>query len=215
LSLIDSFKRDQGQTTIGFSDSVTLHQVDAFNLVEERYKNKNCEIINPMERFEDGKYTVFGKQPPGKLNLPKDEYFACMEKLIQEMRKSIMTDVFIIGANAITMNGQIVSTDGTGNRVAGMVFGPKKVIIVIGKNKLVKTLDEAIGRNRNIAAPLNYHRHNAKHHNRFDNPCMTLGKCTDCNSPRRGCLNTVIIDGAMEANKDRIHLIFINENLGL
>jgi len=210
-SLVNKFKREDSITKIGFSDSVSLHQLDAFNLIDSM---SDVEVINPFIRFSDGKLAVYGKQPPGKLNLPKDEYYDLMDKLHDKMRESMMTDIFIIGANAITMKGQIVSTDGTGNRVAGMIFGPKRVIIVVGVNKIVETVDEAIKRNRNVAAPLNFIRHNIKHHNRFDPPCLTIGYCTDCNHKRRGCLNTVIIDGAMEAHKDRLHLILINENLG-
>lgn len=131
------------------------------------------------------------------------------------MRQTLLADVLIIGANAITQNGEIVSTDGAGNRVAGMIFGPKKVIVVVGRNKLTRDIDQAIERNRNVAAPLNYFRHNLKHHNRYNNPCLITGRCVDCDHPRRACLNTVIVSGAVEANKDRIHLLFVNEDLGL
>jgi len=209
--LICSFKNKEPLTKIGFADSVTLHQLNIFKIVDSI---PGIEVVNPFKRFPDGKYEIFGEQPPGKLNLPKEDYYALMEKLLQKMRESLMTDIFITGANAITLNGQIVSTDGTGNRIAGMVFGPKKVIIIVGRNKIVGDLDSAIKRNRNVAAPLNYIRHNNKHHNRFNTPCLELGYCSDCNHPRRGCLNTVIIDGAMEAHKDRLHLMLVNEILG-
>ena len=96
-----------------------------------------------------------------------------------------------------------------------MIFGPKKVIIIVGKNKIVRDVDDAIKRNRDIAAPLNFLRHNNKHHNRFETPCVKLGYCTDCNHKGRGCLNTVIIDGATPLNKDRLHVLLVNENLGL
>lgn len=211
VELINAFKKKDLFTKVGFADSVTLHQLDIFNIVQ---KIPDLEIIDPLKRKPDGKYEVYGTLPPGKMNLPKEEYYALMEKLFDKMRESLRSDIFIIGANAITMKGQIVSTDGTGNRVSGMIFGPKKVIIIVGKNKIVEDVDAAIKRNRNIAAPLNYIRHNLKHHNRFDNPCLQLGYCTDCSSERRGCLNTVIIDGAMEAFNDRIHLILVNENIG-
>ncbi|MCD4679466.1 MAG: lactate utilization protein [Bacteroidales bacterium] len=211
LQLVREFKFENSETKVGFADSVTLHQLDIFNQIK---KIGGINIINPLARNEDGKYVIFGKQPSGKMNLPRDEYYALMEKLWQSMRESLLTDIFVIGANAITMKGQIVSTDGTGNRVGGMIFGPRKVIIVVGRNKICRDVDEAIKRNRDIAAPLNYYRHNIKHHNRFDNPCMKLGYCVDCNSPRRGCLKTVIIDGEMEGFKDRTHLILVNENLG-
>jgi hypothetical protein len=86
---------------------------------------------------------------------------------------------------------------------------------VVGKNKITEDVDSAIRRNRDVAAPLNYFRHNEKHHNRFENPCMKLGCCADCSSERRACWNTVIIDGAIEFHKDRLHLVLVNENLGL
>lgn len=209
--LIHSLKEKNKITKIGFADSVTLHQLNIFDIVDSI---QGLQVINPFKRFPDGKYEIFGKLPPGKLNLPKEEYYTLMEKLLQNMRESLMTDIFITGANAITLNGQIVSTDGTGNRVAGMIFGPKKVIIIVGVNKIVRNIEDALKRNRDVAAPLNFLRHNIKHHNRFDTPCLKLGYCTDCNHPRRACLNTVIIDGAMEAHKDRLHLILVNENLG-
>ena len=212
VGLVSGFRSSKGITRIGFGDSVTLHQLDIFNKLKAI---PNIELLNPFERTEDGKYTVFGRQPPGRLDLPKDEYFALMGRVFDRMRESLLADIFIVGANAITRRGQIVSTDGVGNRVGGMIFGPRRVIIVVGKNKITEDVDSAIRRNRDVAAPLNYFRHNEKHHNRFENPCMKLGHCADCLSERRACWNTVIIDGAIEFHKDRLHLVLVNENLGL
>lgn len=211
-ALILAFAKSEEDTRIGFSDSVSLHQLGIYELVNGI---NNVKVTNPFERFDDGKYKIFGKLPPGQLDLPRNEYYELMEKLWDGMRSTLLSDIFIIGANAITLKGQIVSTDGTGNRVGGMIFGPRKVIIIVGRNKICKDVDDAIKRNRNVAAPLNYFRHNNKHHGRFDNPCMKLGYCVDCNSPRRACLKTVIIDGEMEGYKDRTHLILVNEDLGL
>ena len=104
-SLILDFKVKGSTTRIGFADSVTLHQLDAFNIVNEI---PDLEVINPFKRFPDGKFEVFGMQPPGELNLPEDEYFAGLERLLDIMRDSLMTDIFITGANAITIiNGVI------------------------------------------------------------------------------------------------------------
>ncbi len=211
VTLVEEFKKKDSKTLLGFGDSVSLHQVGVHSAIE---KIENLKIIDPLKRWPDGKYEVFGSLPPGKLNLPIDEYYGLMEKLWDVMRESLKADIYIIGANAITMDGQIVSIDGTGNRVGGMAFGPKKVIIVVGSNKITKDIPSAIQRNLEIAAPLNYLRHNVKHHNRFDNPCLKVGFCTDCRSQRRGCLNQVIIDGATELNRDRIHLILVNGDLG-
>lgn len=183
-SLIELYKNPTGFTYVGFADSVSLHQINA---IEEISTLDGLIINDPMQRNDNGVYTIFGDQESGKLDLPKEKYYALMEKLWQKMRETLLSDIFIIGANAITMNGQIVSTDGTGNRVGGMGSGPQKVIIVVGRNKICKDVNEAISRNRNIAAPLNYLRHNIKHHNRFNNPCMKLGYCADCNPLRRGC----------------------------
>ena len=208
---INSIIKDSAIKTIGFSDSATLHQLDIYNY----FKKFDYKIINPFERWKDGKYKVFGKLPPGKLDLPYDQYYALVEKLLDKMRESLLTDLFVIGANAITMDGEIVSIDGSGNRVAGMTFVPKKVIIIVGRNKIVGNLDQAMYRIKNIAAPLNYIRHINKHHNRYQElPCVKLGYCTNCNHPRSACCNIVIIRGAVEINKDRIHIIIVNEDLG-
>ena len=211
-ALVSRFRKKGSDTTIGFADSVTLHEIGAFDLIGTL---PGIRVINPFERFPDGKYKAFGEQPPGRLDLPPEEYYALTERVLQQMRESLMADIFVTGANAITLDGQIVSTDGTGNRVAGMIFGPKKVIIVVGVNKLVRNVEQALQRNRNVAAPLNFLRHNRKHDTRFATPCLKLGYCTDCSHPGRPCLNTVIIDGATAVNKDRLHLILVNEPLGL
>lgn len=207
--------QDPEMKEIAFSDSVTLHQLDVYDVVEKLANEKDLKVNNPFERFDDGKLKAYGKQPEGKLDVPKEEYVKLQKKWLNQLRSTLLADFLSIGANAITQDGDIVSTDGAGNRVAGMIFGPRKVIVVVGRNKLVKNIEQAIDRNRNIAAPLNYIRHNMKHHNRYNTPCLETGKCSDCNHPRRACLNTVIISGAVEANKDRIHLVFVNDDLGL
>jgi len=127
------------------------------------------------------------------------------EKL--KVRKAALTsDVYLTSSNAITLQGQLVNIDGTGNRVSAMIFGPKKVIIVAGANKLVDTLDEAFARIRNITGPLNGKRLNLK------TPCALTGKCTDCNSPDRMCNVTVILE--KKPNLSDITIVLVGENLG-
>jgi len=213
--ITDAISIDAEIREIAFSDSVTLHQLDIYEVIHNLANEKMLNVNNPFERFDDGKLKAYGVQPEGKLNIPQEDYVKLQQKWLNQLRSTMMADFLIIGANAITYEGDIVSTDGAGNRVAGMIFGPKKVIVVVGRNKLVKNIEQAIDRNRNIAAPLNYIRHNLKHHNRYNTPCLETGKCSDCTHPRRACLNTVIISGAVEANKDRIHLVFVNDDLGL
>lgn len=209
---IDSHSIDK----IAFSDSVSLYQCGVYDMVNRVFRDKK-QIINPFERTVDGKYKVFEDQPVGeKLNLPRDEYYKRMSIVVEGMRQTLLSDVLIIGANAVTLSGEIVSIDGSGNRVAGMFFGPKHVIIVVGRNKICLDVDEALKRIRNTAAPLNYIRHINKHHNRYDElPCVQRGKCFDCSHPRSACKKIAIFRGEVEFNADRTHLLVVNEDLGL
>ena len=133
------------------------------------------------------------------------------------MRKAFTCDVFITGTNAITIDGKLVNIDGLGNRVAAMVFGPKKVIVVVGANKIVQDVDEALERIRRVAAPINARRHFLKHHHvEFgDMPCVKTGKCIDCNHDWRLCRNTVVIEGTIILQKGRINVVLIGEELGI
>lgn len=106
----------------------------------------------------------------------------------QDQRKLEGTaEYYITSANALTVHGDIINIDGVGNRVAGMVFGPKHVIFIIGMNKLVGTIDEGIRRSKEIAAVMNARRVNA------DTPCVKTGMCVDCNAEHRICRVVTII----------------------
>ncbi len=128
------------------------------------------------------------------------------EKL-EIMRKAIFTDIYFTGANAITTNGEIINIDATGNRVAAMLFGPKKVIVVAGKNKIVEgDIFTAIKRVKDWASPPNAKRLN------FKTPCADTGFCSNCNSPDRICRIIAVIE-----KKPRLtdfEVILINEDLG-
>ena len=127
------------------------------------------------------------------------------EKL--EMRKKALTsDIYLTSSNAITLQGQLLNIDGTGNRVAAMVFGPKKVIIIAGANKLVDTLDEAFARIRNVSSPLNAKRLNLK------TPCALTGKCTNCDSSDRMCNIKVILEKRPKLSD--ITIVLVGEDLG-
>ncbi len=120
--------------------------------------------------------------------------------------KNFDTDTFFTGTNAVTTDGQLFNIDGNGSRVAPMIYGPKQVIIVVGANKLVDTVEDAIYRARQIAAPLDAKRLNK------NTPCVKLGKCTDCKHEQRICNDFVLI--SRQFLKDRIKVIFINESYG-
>lgn len=121
-------------------------------------------------------------------------------------RQGLSADVMIASSNAITLDGKLVNLDGMGNRVAAMTFGPEKVILVVGINKVVPDLESAIARVKHYAAPVNSVRLGLK------NPCEETGLCADCRSPKRICNMWSIIEGHMI--KDRIHVKLVGEDLG-
>ena len=122
--------------------------------------------------------------------------------------KAFTSDVYLCSANAVTKNGDIVAIDGTANRVAAMIYGPKKVFLIVGRNKVCNTEQEALNRAKNIAAAENSIRF------KLDNPCCVNDMiCNDnCDIDKRLCAYTIIINKFHI--KDRIHIIFIDEELG-
>ncbi len=163
--------------TIGIGHSVTLQKIDITNALLERGNIVyDKELAKNREECKDLK------------------------------KKALITDWYITGSNAISIDGQIVNVDHSGNRVAAITFGPDKVIIVVGKNKVVDTVDEAIRRVKNVACPLNAKRAG------FNPPCVTLNKCVDCVSKERVCNSLSIIEG--QSDSDRIKLFIVNEECG-
>ena len=128
------------------------------------------------------------------------------EKVL-EIRKSQMTsDLFLSGVNAVTLNGELINIDFAGNRTNASTYGPGKVILVAGYNKIVEDVQEGIKRIKNIAAPINAKRLN------IDVPCAKVGKCVDCNSPNRMC-RVVVIHERKPALTDML-AILVGEELG-
>lgn len=121
-------------------------------------------------------------------------------------RKSLLVDLFITGTNAVTEKGRLVNLDMIGNRVAAITFGPKHVIIMVGRNKIVADVDEAIERIKTYAAPVNVMRLDKK------TPCLKTGVCQNCKSPERICNAWTISEKSFP--KGRIKVILINEDLG-
>lgn len=128
------------------------------------------------------------------------------EEGLNQRRKGLSADIMISSTNAITLNGTLVNLDGMGNRVAAMAFGPRKVILVVGMNKVSPDLDSALKRVKHYAAPLNNIRLN------LPNPCTETGLCADCRTPSRICNMWSIIEG--QAVKDRIHVKLVGEPMG-
>lgn len=123
-------------------------------------------------------------------------------------RQGMLADVMIASSNAITLDGMLVNLDAVGNRVAAIAFGPKKVILVVGMNKVVPDLDTAKARVKHYAATVNTLRTG------LGNPCAETGLCSDCRSPQRICNVWNITEGLMAMNEGRIHVKLVGENLG-
>jgi L-lactate utilization protein LutB len=168
---------DQG-ATVGIGGSMTLFETGIIDYLRtDRYKL--------LDRYADG--------------LNGDD----MKNIF---RQSLLSDAYFTSTNAITEDGGLYNVDGNGNRVAAMLYGPDKVIIIAGVNKIVKNEAEAVERVKNIAAPANTKRLGIK------TPCEVTGKCIDCSSEGRICCEYTTIK--MQRAKGRIHVIFLNESYG-
>ena len=129
------------------------------------------------------------------------------EEVRQVQRKQISSPVFLTSVNAVTMDGKLVNIDNTGNRVAAMIFGPEHVIAVVGKNKIVANVHEAVFRVKNHVTPANTKRRNDA------TPCAKDGKCHDCDSPGRLCRATVILEKKTKG-VGRFTIVLVLEELG-
>ena len=151
---------------------------------------------NVIDYLRNGKYNFLDRY---QANLSDDD----MKEIYI---KSFYADAYFASTNAVTENGELYNVDGNGNRVAAMLYGPDKVILVVGVNKIVKDINEAINRNKEICAPANTKRLSCK------TPCASTGHCMDCSSPGRICCEYTLIKRQRTAG--RMHVIFLNENFG-
>ena len=128
------------------------------------------------------------------------------EERDQAAKDAMFADVFLTGTNGLSMDGQMVNIDGTGNRVGAIIFGPKKVLVIAGMNKVCDTLEDAVTRARTVAAPINQQRF------LLENPCTVTGSCADCKSESCICNHIVITRHCRPVN--RITFILVGEDLG-
>lgn len=149
-----------------------------------------------LEHLRSGRYDFLDRYKEGLTR----------EEVTNIFKQSFLADAYLSSCNAITENGELYNVDGNGNRVAAMLYGPDKVIVICGINKIVKDVDEAIKRNREISAPMNAKRLNKK------TPCTKVGYCMNCNSPERICNEYTLIK--KQRSSERMYVIFLNENLG-
>ena len=128
-------------------------------------------------------------------------------ELMKRKRASLLVDLFITGTNAITEDGQLVNLDMIGNRVGALTFGPKHVIVLVGRNKIVPDIEDAMARIKDFAAPANAMRLDKK------TPCSKTAYCHECNSPDRICNTWTITEKSFP--KHRVKIVLINEAVGL
>jgi L-lactate utilization protein LutB len=129
------------------------------------------------------------------------------DEKLDRRRQALLADLFITGTNAVTEAGQLVNLDMIGNRIGGLTFGPKWVVILVGRNKLVVDLEQAMDRIKNYVAPVNAMRLDKK------TPCVKTGYCEECKSPDRICNTWAITEKSFP--QGRIKVVLIDEDLGI
>jgi len=178
------------EATVGFGDSETVFQMGLPGALHDRGQ----KMVSPF--WEDD---------------PRVFVFPRTKRAGQATKDALLTDYFVAGINAITMDGRIVNVDGFGNRVAATIFGPRRVILIAGVNKMVANVEAAIQRIQTVAAPLNARRHKFEHGMEIDLPCADTGECIECGNCSAWSF-TVIIERQMYP---RIEVVLIGEHLGL
>ena len=164
--------------TISLGGSMTLEETGILSMVYEM-------DVKVQDRYADG---------------------LSREQRNEVLKQAFTSDVLLTSTNALTMQGDLYNIDGNGNRVAAMIFGPNKVIVVMGQNKLVADMEEAQKRLSNLAAPSNAARLGK------NTPCVEFGFCANCNSDERICDAYVTISRSHDLH--RIHVIIIKEEYG-
>jgi len=166
--------------TISWGGSMTFQ---ATGLYKDLKSNSNLEVLDTFDK----------KIPPDQKN--------------ELRRQALLVDLFITGTNAVTETGQLVNLDMIGNRIGALTFGPKWVIILVGRNKIAADLDEAMFRVKNYVAPINSMRLDKK------TPCVKTSYCEECKSPDRICNTWTITEKAFP--KGRVKVVLINEDMGI
>lgn len=165
--------------TVSWGGSMTVLSA---GLYDKLMKDSSLEVIDTLDK-----------------KLPVDE-------MVERRRQALLVDLFITGTNAVTEAGQLVNLDMIGNRICALTFGPKWVILLIGRNKIVANIDEAMFRIKNYVAPVNAMRLDKK------TPCVKTSYCEECKSPDRICSTWTITEKSFP--KGRVNVVLINEDLG-
>ncbi|QVK18157.1 lactate utilization protein [Mycoplasmatota bacterium] len=175
LNYLDRFIRDKDKVSVG--GSITLFELGIIDYLRNR-------DIMFFDRYEEGLSSL---------------------ALKEIFRNSFFSDVYLTSSNAITEDGYLYNVDGRGNRCAAMIYGPDKVLVIVGVNKIVRNVEEAIKRVEKFSAPLNARRINKK------TPCVKTGVCSHCDSKEKICRDYVLIKNSIP---NRIFVLIVNDNLG-
>lgn len=176
------------EATVGLSDSATIKQLGILKGLEDR----GTKVVNP---FKKELLEV----------LTTDENVVKVFRGL--LRKTLDTDVYLAGTNAITRDGKLVYIDGTGNRISAIVYAVSRSIIVAGENKIVDDVDAAIDRIKNVISP----EHARRRQRRL--PCAKTLRCSECDAPERQCNVTAILE--RKPRLSRISVIIVGQDLGL
>lgn len=184
----------------GFHTSYFETAEEAADYVAGQIKGRRVGIGGCMTAKEMGLYE--------RLKEENQVWWHWMEPGRETLNHAREAEIYLCSANGVSETGELVNIDGTGNRIAMTVFGPEKVLFLIGRNKVAPNLEQAIYRAKNVAGPRNAIRFQKK------TPCAQNGgdRCYDCNSPDRICKATVILE--RPCNGMEVEIIFINKDLG-
>ncbi len=178
---------------VGIGDSTTLRQLG----IPETLKEKGIKVLDPFEQNRSQKNTKDG-----------------LRRLRMLVKEATVGDVFLTGTNAITEDGRLVNVDAAGNRVAGIFWGHPISIVIIGKNKVVKNLDDALYRIRNIIAPNHVRIRSTELGGKVSQaPCAISGECSDCRSMDRMCNIFSVIEG--KPLRTDLNILIVDKDLGL
>jgi len=183
---------------------------DAKTLVLEKFipelKPQRISWGGSMTFVASGLYDALKDTPDMEVVDTFDKSLSNSE-MLERKRASLLVDLFFTGTNAITEDGQLVNLDMMGNRVAALTFGPKHVIVLVGRNKIVPEIEDAMARIKDLAAPANAMRLDKK------TPCTKTAYCHECNSPDRICNTWTITEKSFP--KQRVKILLINDDMGL
>jgi len=174
------------EASVGIGDSATIRQIGLLKAL----RKTRVRLVDPFSK-----------------ELSTDPRKRMIIKRVRMLRKALVTDVFITSSNAVTTDGKLVNIDAVGNRVAAMIFGPKKTIVVVGINKIVENVEAAIDRIKGVIAPTH------TRSKEISTPCAVTGECSDCHSDARICSVTGIIE--RRPWRSTVVIVIVKTDLGL